>query len=62
MVWDELRDFAMGNNLVFANGLLVLMGKLFINLVLWFLAVFIAPLGLLYLWFRTRDDAAGPGK
>lgn len=53
-VWDELRDVALGGNVFFINGLIALILKVFINGLLWAFAVFIAPIGLLYLWFRTR--------
>ena len=28
--------------------------KIIINVLIWFCAILIAPLGVLYLWFRTR--------
>ncbi|APH56986.1 Hypothetical protein GbCGDNIH6_8247 [Granulibacter bethesdensis] len=54
LVWDELRDVALGGNVFFINGLIALILKVFINGLLWAFALFIAPIGLLYLWFRTR--------
>lgn len=54
LVWDELRDLALGGNVFFINGLIALILKVFINGLLWAFAVFIAPIGFLYLWFRTR--------
>lgn len=55
LVWDELRDLAFGNNIVLMNAIFLFMLKLFINLFLWAFAIFVAPLGILYLWFRSRQ-------
>ncbi|MFT4091757.1 MAG: hypothetical protein QM645_13565 [Asticcacaulis sp.] len=54
LCWDELRNLLMGDNIVFLPAVLVWPLKLIINIMLWGFAVFIAPFGLLYLWFRTR--------
>ncbi|BCH67931.1 MULTISPECIES: hypothetical protein [Rhizobium/Agrobacterium group] len=56
LVWDELRDLAFGNNIIFMNAVFLLILKLFVNVLLWGGAVFIAPIGILYLWFRTRQS------
>lgn len=55
LVWNELRDFLMGANFVIANAFLVFGLKMLINMMLWVFAVFVAPLGVAYLWFRTRE-------
>ncbi len=55
LVWDELRDLAIGNNMIFMNAILLFMLKWFVNAFLWTFAIFVAPLGVLYLWFRTRQ-------
>lgn len=54
LVWNEIRDFVMGNNFVVANALLVFGLKFLVNGILWACAIFIAPVGVAYLWFRTR--------
>lgn len=54
LVWDELKTLLMGQNMVFMNALLLFFFKLIINVVLWAAAIIIAPLGILYLWARTR--------
>ncbi|WP_429933039.1 hypothetical protein [Agrobacterium vitis] len=56
LVWDELRDLAFGNNIIFMNAVFLFILKLFVNVLLWGGAVFIAPIGILYLWFRTRQS------
>ncbi|MBC7168867.1 hypothetical protein [Phenylobacterium sp.] len=54
LVWNELRDFLMGDNFVIANAFLVFGMKFFVNFMLWASAMFVAPVGVAYLWFRTR--------
>lgn len=57
LVWDEIRDTIMGNTVLSYDGWTVLVSfvaKIIINVLIWFCAIFIAPLGVLYLWFRTR--------
>lgn len=55
LVWNELRDFLMGDNFVIANAVLVFAAKFMINGLLWGAALFVAPIGVAYLWFRTRS-------
>ena len=57
LVWDEIRDTIMGNTVLSYDGWAVLVSfvaKIIINVLIWFCAILIAPLGVLYLWFRTR--------
>lgn len=58
LVWDELRDLAFGNNVFFMNAIFLFMLKWFVNGFLWACAIFVAPVGILYLWFRTRQPKA----
>ncbi|MGL4035236.1 hypothetical protein ACR3LQ_13340 [Kosakonia cowanii] len=47
----------MGQNVFFVNALLMLMVKMMTMLVCWFLSIFIAPLGLAYIYFyHTRAE------
>ena len=55
LVWDELKNLIMGNNVVFMNALFLFLMKYFINAFLWALAPFIAIIGIGYIWFRTRE-------
>lgn len=57
LVWDELRDLALGENFVLINAVVMLIAKIFINVMLWFVSIFVAPLGMLYLWWRSRENA-----
>lgn len=54
LVYDELKSFLLGNNVFYLNALVVLFAKLFINVFLFSFAIFVAPLGVLYLHFRSR--------
>jgi len=58
LVWDELRDMILGNNSIIHFGWWAIAMnftfKIIVNVLLWFFAVGIAPLGILYLWFRNR--------
>jgi len=58
LVWDELRNLVFGNNVIFVNALLLFAFKWIVNGLLWALAIFVAPVGILYLWFRTRHPKA----
>ncbi|MCA0964983.1 hypothetical protein, partial [Salipiger bermudensis] len=54
LVWDQTRDFAMGNTVVFSPAWYLFVMKYLVNGFLWALALFVAPLGIGYLWFKTR--------
>ncbi|MNG09819.1 hypothetical protein D3C84_932550 [compost metagenome] len=47
----------MGDNLFFVNALVMLMVKLFTMFLCWAFAIFVAPVGLLYLYFHHRRAA-----
>ena len=48
----------MGRNMFFVNALLMLFIKVMTMFICWFLAIFIAPLGLLYLyWHHSRQPS-----
>ncbi|MGX1127177.1 hypothetical protein [Pseudomonas sp. HLS-6 TE3448] len=50
-VYESVIGYIFGNNVFFVNALLMLMLKLMTMLMCWNLALFIAPLGLAYLYF-----------
>lgn len=52
-VYESVVGFIMGNNVFFVNALLMLVVKAVSMLMCWFLAIFIAPLGLAYLYWRV---------
>lgn len=57
-VYESIVSFIMGGNVFFVNGLLMMFVKVMTMCVCWFMAIFIAPLGLAYLYWRnTRQPA-----
>ncbi|WP_337248698.1 MULTISPECIES: hypothetical protein [Pseudomonas] len=57
-VYESVVGFIMGGNVFFVNALLMLATKIITMFVCWFLAIFIAPLGLLYLyWYHSRQPS-----
>ncbi len=54
LVWDELKALALGDGFLILPIIFLYPAKFFINLVLWNLALFIAPFGMGYLWFKTK--------
>lgn len=58
LVWDEIRDTLVGNNSITYFGLWAIgvnyILKLMVNFALWAFSIFIAPLGILYLWLQNR--------
>lgn len=55
-VYESVVGFIMGRNVFFVNALLMLFFKVITMFMCWFLAIFIAPLGLLYLyWHHSRQ-------
>lgn len=61
LVWNELRDFFMASNVIWMNAVVLFMLKATINVLLWALSPLIAPIGVLYLWYRTRPAGAADG-
>lgn len=57
LVYDELKRVALGNNVLVMNAMVMLVAKLLINVTLFGAAMFIAPVGVLYLWLRSRSQA-----
>lgn len=50
-VYESIVDFIMGENVFFVNILLMLIVKLTTILLCWTFAIFIAPIGLAYLYY-----------
>lgn len=51
-VYESARDFIVGNNVFWGNAMLMLLLTYITMAICWSLAVFIAPAGLVYLYFR----------
>ena len=60
LVWDEIKQTILGNNTIFSVGIWAVfinfIVKVLINALLWFFAIFVAPLGILYLWIKGRNQ------
>lgn len=56
LTWDELWRFAFGNTMFILPIIFLYPAKIVINALLWIFAFLIAPLGILYLAFRTRQQ------
>lgn len=55
LVWDEIMALLLGRNMFFLPAIFLMLAKLMINIFLWGGAIFVAPLGILWLWYRTRE-------
>ncbi|MHA6575420.1 hypothetical protein [Pseudomonas yamanorum] len=56
-VYESIVGYIMGENVFFVNALLMLAVKVFTMSLCWSLAIFIAPVGLVYLFFRNLRAA-----
>lgn len=65
LVWDEIKGLLSNGStgtVVLLNEVGIFLtvvrfaGKVIVNIFLWFFAIAIAPLGILYLWLRRRKD------
>lgn len=54
LVWDELKGFALGQTMLVLPALFLYIAKLFVNVLLWGFAIFIAPVGILWVWYRAK--------
>lgn len=50
-VYESLVGFVMGENVFFVNAFFMLVTKFFTMAVCWVFAIFVAPIGLAYLYF-----------
>lgn len=54
-VYESIVNFIMGENVFFVNAIMMLVVKLFTMLLCWGFAVFIAPIGLIYLYLHNNQ-------
>ena len=57
-VYESVVGFIMGNNVFFVNAILMIIVKIFTMLLCWSFAIFIAPIGLAYLYYRHSKTAS----
>ena len=51
-VYERVVSFIMGENVFFVNAIMMLFVKLFTMILCWSCSVFVAPIGLVYLYFH----------
>jgi len=54
LVWEELRNLMLGDNLFILNAIVMLFLKAVVTATLWMFAPFLGLIGMAWLWFRTR--------
>nr|WP_284047507.1 hypothetical protein [Guyparkeria hydrothermalis] len=59
-VYESVIDFIVGENVFFLNAFVMLVTKLFTMLLCWFLAIFIAPVGMAYLYYHHSKNEELP--
>ncbi len=60
-VYESIVGYVMGNNVFFVNAFLMLLVKLFTIMLCWAFALFIAPMGLIWLYFHhSRNENQAP--
>lgn len=56
-VYESIIDYIFGNNIIIANAFIVLFVKFVAMTLCWFLSIFIAPVGLAYLYYHhTKQE------
>lgn len=59
-VYESIVGFVMGQNVFYLNAIVMLIAKLFTMVLCWSFSIFIAPIGLAYLYFHhSRASAEG---
>ncbi|AXV72976.1 hypothetical protein CJO75_02735 [Ralstonia solanacearum] len=58
-VYESIVGYIMGENVFFVNAVLMLFVKLMTMAICWSFAIFIAPIGLLYLYIHHSRSSAG---
>lgn len=57
-VYESIVSFIMGNNVFFVNAIFMVVVKIFTMLLCWSFAIFIAPIGLAYLYYHHSKAAS----
>lgn len=57
-VYENVVGYVMGENVFFVNALLMLWVKCFTMAICWAFAIFIAPVGLAYLYWHNRRQVS----
>jgi len=57
-VYESVVGFIMGNNIFFVNAIFMIVMKVFTMMLCWSFAIFIAPIGLAYLYYHHSKTAS----
>jgi hypothetical protein len=57
-VYESVVGFIMGNNVFFVNAIFMIVMKIFTMMLCWSFAIFIAPIGLAYLYYHHSKAAS----
>ncbi len=57
LVYDEIRDTLLGNTVLISDAKIMLIAKVTIKIIILGLAVPIGIIGIIYIWYRTKDNA-----
>ena len=55
-VYESIVNFIMDDNVFFINAFILLAWKFMVMMILFLFAIFIAPIGLLYLWYYHNKN------
>jgi len=58
IVWDALKGFVLGETIIVQSVAVMFVGKYMVNGILWTLAIFVAPIGVTYLLYKSRPHAS----
>ncbi len=57
LIYDEIRDTLLGNTVLIADVKIMLLVKVLIKILILGFAVPIGIIGIIYIWYRTKDNA-----
>ncbi len=55
--YEEIVDFLLGRNIFFINSIVYLLAKVMTMIICWAFAIFIFPLGLLFIYYYQKQKA-----
>ncbi len=55
-VYERIVGFILGENVFLVNAIFMLIVKLFTMMICWMFAVFVAPVGLAYLYYQNSKS------
>ena len=54
--YETIMNFILGNNIFIHNALIFMLWKALTMILCWFLAIFIAPVGLIFIYFHQKKQ------